>query len=137
MSYITATEYNNLTGRAAAEATTIRLNIASKLLDSRIGNYGTYSSGYKIDTSLTTWYVNNFDALTIEQKEAVQMWTAEMVKNLVLNSDSASTNNDLRLGRFSVAKSQNSTGKILPESMGYVDSILISSGIINRGVGNI
>lgn len=137
MAYITATEYNNLTGRAAAEATTIRLNMASKLLDSRIGNYGTYSNGYKIDTSLTTWYVNNFDALTTEQKEAVQMWTAEMVKSLVLNSDSASTNNDLRLGRFSVAKSQNSTGKILPESMGYVDSILISSGIINRGVGNI
>jgi hypothetical protein len=135
MAYITSNEYAALTGRDTSEATTIRLNISSKLLDSRIGNYGTYQNGWKIDTSGTTWYINNFEPVTVDQKEAIQMWIAEMIKNLYLNGDSSSQNNDLRLGRFSVSKSKNSTGQILPESMGYIDSILISSGIINRRIG--
>lgn len=139
MAYITASEYIEFTGRDSSEATTIRLNVASKLLDSRIGNYGTYSDGWKINTNDSTWYVNNFDALTTEQKVAIKMWVAEMVKNLYLNGDSAASNNNLKLGRFSVSKyaSSSKSSSLLPEQMGYIDNLLVSSGLINRRIGNL
>lgn len=133
--YITASEYASLTGRAAAEATTVRIKIACKLLDSRIGNYPTYENGWKIDDNLSTWYTGNLTELTQDQKEAVQMWIAGMIEYLYLNGNmSSGNNNSIKLGRFSVSKSKNNQGKILPDEMGYYDSILISSGIINRSI---
>jgi hypothetical protein len=152
MAYITSSEYATLTGRDSSEATTIRIRLASKLLDDRIGNYGIYKSGYKIDTSKSTWYVSpcllsddynyvnvsntNYKIeVTIGQKEAIQLWIASMITELFNSNNTPNSQDNLRLGRFSVSKSKNSTGSKLPESMGYVDSILISSGIIEKRVG--
>lgn len=132
--YITSSEYSYLTGRAAAEATTVRIQTACKLLDSRIGNYGVYSTGYKIDSSNTTWYVNNCESLSTDQKEAVQMWVSSMIEYLVLNGNTPGNVNNVKLGRFSVNKSNINISKILPSEMNFVDSILVSSGIINRSI---
>ena len=152
MGYITSSEYAALTGRDSSEASLIRINIASKLLDSRIGNYGIYQNGQKIDTTSSTWYVSpiflpddrefvndsntNYKvAVTTGQKEAIKIWVSGMITELYNSGNSSSTEDNLKLGRFSVSKSKNSNGAILPQSMGYHDSILISSGIIEKRVG--
>ena len=133
--YLTATEYESLTGRAAAEATTVNINIASKLLDSRIGNYGTYSSGWKLNVSSSTWYVDNFTALTEDQKNAVKLWVSGLITELFIAGGlQANQDKNLKLGRFSVSNGSSSLSKSLPESMAYYESILVSSGIVNRSV---
>jgi hypothetical protein len=132
--YITNTEYASLTDRAAAEATAVRIKIACKLLDSRIGNYPTYENGWKIDNKLSTWYIDNYTELTQDQKEAVQMWVAGMIEYFVVNGTMSSNNDNIKLGRFSVNKSKNSQAKILPDEMNYYDTILVSSGLINRSI---
>jgi len=132
--YITSSEYASLTGRAAAEATTVRIKIACKLLDSRIGNYPTYENGWKIDNGSSTWYIGNYTELTQDQKDAVQIWIAGMIEYFVVNGTMSSNNDNIKLGRFSVNKSKNSLGKTLPNEMNYYDTILVSSGLINRSI---
>lgn len=134
--YITATEYKSFTGRPKSEATKVRIRIASKLLDSRIGNHGTYSNGWKIKHSSDTWYVDDTEELCHDQKIAVKMWVSTMVSCLFDNNNLPATNKNVRLGRFSVGNSggSNTSNQILPEEMNYQDSILISSGIINRKI---
>ncbi|MBN2545693.1 MAG: hypothetical protein WC346_19490 [Methanogenium sp.] len=130
--YLTATEYNTYTGRPSSEATTLLIRQACKLLDSRIGNHGIYSNGYKIDTTNSTWYVDNYYIVTTDQKEAVKMWVASMIQEMVINGTTVNNIKGVSLGRFSVQKGSSSSNQILPSSMGYIDSILISSGIIKR-----
>jgi len=132
--YLTSTEYNTYTGRSASEATVLLIRQAEKLLDSRIGNHLIYSNGYKINTSSNTWYIDNYDTVSTNQKEAIKMWVASMIQEMVINGISPTNEKSIRLGRFSVQKENTTTGKILPETMNYVDSILISSGIIKRAV---
>lgn len=134
--YLTASEYATLTGNNSSEATTERIYIACKMLDSRIGNYGVNTTtGWKIDDSNTTWYLNQNIVVTQDQKQAVQLWVSGMIKHLTDQGSNLSTSGDsVKLGRFSVAKSKNNGNKILPDTMNYHDSILISSGIINRNV---
>jgi hypothetical protein len=132
--YITSSEYANLTGRNSSEATTERINIACKLLDSRIGNYGTNSSGWKINDNSSIWYVDVNTALTQDQKDAIKLWVSGMITALYNNSNMSQNSNNVRLGRFSVSKGYNSSQNILPDSMGFHDSILVSSGIINRRI---
>lgn len=129
--YLTATEYNTYTGRTSSEATTLLIRQACKLLDSRIGIHGVYLNGYKIDTfsNSSNWYVDNYYIVTEDQKEAVKMWVASMIQEMVINGITPNNIDSVSLGRFSVKKVNN---RILPDSMGYVDSILISSGIIKR-----
>lgn len=136
--YITANEYNTLTGRSASEATTIRLTIACKMLDSRIGNYPVNDDGYKIDSD--DWYVmykGQYQTLHQSKIDAVKMWVAFMVSYLTDNNNNPpSTANNLKLGRFSVGKTSSSNNYTsLPNELGFADSILVSSGIINRKVG--
>jgi hypothetical protein len=134
--YLTASEYASLTGRSSTEATSIRINIACRLLDSRIGNYGTYNTGWKINNSSSTWYVNFSTALTADQKEAIKLWIAGMITYLFLNDNNISSPaKNIKLGRFSVGKTNASTSKLLPDEMNQFDIILVSSGIINRGIG--
>ena len=133
--YITPTEYNTITGRDSAEATTIRITLSSKLLDSRIGNYPIFENiGYKINSS---WQVEEDGVnttLTKSKKDAVQMWVAQMVSFLYDNNDTPPTSESgVSLGRFSVNGSSNISN--IPDEVKYADSILISSGIINRKVG--
>lgn len=139
MGYVTAAEYNTLTGRPASEANEIRIMISSKLLDSRIGNYPIYEDGYKIKVVDSTFYVflcSQDEEIHISKKNAVQMWVSEMISYLTDNNNKPPSQADnLKLGRFSVGKSgAANTGQLLPDSMSYVDTILISSGIINRKV---
>jgi len=133
--YITPTEYNTITGRDSTEATTIRITLSSKLLDSRIGNYPTFEDiGYKINSS---WQVEEDGVnttLTKSKKDAIQMWVAQMVSYLYDNNDTPPTSESgVSLGRFSVNGSSNISD--IPDEVKYADSILISSGIINRKVG--
>jgi len=130
--YLTAIEYNTYTGRPSSEATTLLIRQACKLLDSRIGNHGIYSNGYKIDATNSTWYVDNYYIVTTDQKEAVKMWVASMIQEMVINGTTVNNIKGVSLGRFSVQKGSSSSNQILPSSMGYIDSILISSGIIKR-----
>ena len=56
--YVTSSEYLEITGRPLSEATSIRINISSKLLDSRIGNYPIYDdTGFKIKVENSSFYV--------------------------------------------------------------------------------
>ena len=135
--YITSTEYNSYTGRPATEATTVRIRIASKLLDSRIGNHGTYDNGWKIDKNDDiTWKVDDYYELTHDQMIAVKMWVSAMVSCLYDNDDKPITNKNVKLGRFSVGNAGGMSvfNQVLPEEMNYHDSILISSGIIRREI---
>ena len=135
--YITDTEYKSFTGRPKSEATKVRIRIASKLLDSRIGNHGVYSNGCKIDkNSYDEWYIDNDTLLAHDQIIAVKMWVAVMVGCLYDNDNKPVTNKNVKLGRFSVGNPGGSSifNKVLPDEMAYQDSILISSGIIKRAV---
>jgi len=137
--YITSTEYATLTGRSSAECTTIRLAIACKLLDNRIGNYAIdTNSGYKINGSWQVWDEGLNVDLNTNQIAAVKNWVALMIGYLVDSNDTPPSNaSSVRLGRFSVNKGNNGNNSLLPESMGFVDSILVSSGLINRKVKSI
>lgn len=140
--YITASDYNNLTGRPASEATVIRLTIACKLLDSRIGNYPTNEDGYKIrDSDWTVFYKGQYQTLHQSKIDAVKLWVATMISFLTDNNNNPpSSANNLKLGRFSIGKSNQQTSgsnSMLPGELGFADSILVSSGIINLKVGTI
>lgn len=135
MAYITATEYNSLTGNAASQATSNRLYMASKLLDSRIGNYPIFEDGWKINSD---WKVD-IDGLNMtlhtSKIEAVKRWVAAMVSYLFENGDKPpSTDSGVKLGRFSVSGTSSSSTSV-PDELSYIDSILVSSGIINLKVG--
>lgn len=138
--YVTSNEYLSITGRPASDATSIRINIASKLLDSRIGNYPIYdSTGFKIKVSNNKFYIFGCGIDTeihISKKQAVQQWVCQMISYLKDNNDKPPSQSDnVKLGRFSVGKSgAASKNTLIPDEMSFVDSILISSGIINRKV---
>lgn len=133
--YISAEKYAFLSGRDGSEATLMRIKLACKMLDSRLGNHGTYDDGYKIDSSDNdTWYIDDYTELTAEQKEAVEMWVAKMIQVLYENGDSPSTSKNVKLGRFSVGNASTSSNSNLPSEMGYFDSILVSTGLINRNI---
>ncbi len=124
MSYITAEEYNSIIERPQDEATDVRIRRASQLLDARIGNYlPDKDTGRKL----------NLDNAPKHQKDAVKEWTAQMVSFLFDNGDAAPSAASLSLGRFSVTE-HGQKGQVLPERMNLVDSILVSSGIVRRGV---
>jgi len=134
MPYITSTEYATLTGKSAAEATTIRLTVASKLLDSRIGAYVIDADGWKI----SDWTVDEgITTLPTGQIAAVKNWVASMVSYLYDNGDTPPSGETVSLGRFST-KGSNPKGataiNVVPACMGYVDMILVTSGIIRRGI---
>lgn len=134
MSYITSTEYNLLTGKDASQATSNRLYMASKLLDSRIGNYPIFETGWKITDE---WKVD-IDGLNLtlhtSKIEAVKRWVAAMVFYLFENGDKPPSTDSVKLGRFSVSGTSSSSTSI-PDELSYIDSILVSSGIINLKVG--
>lgn len=137
--YITSTEYNTITGRAASEATTYRITVASKLLDSRIGDYLVQVDGYKINSSTwKMWICGVLTEISQVKKDAVQLWVSQMVSFLTDNNNlPSSQTNNVRLGRFSIGKnigSGNSNTSQLPDEMSFADGILVSSGIIKRSV---
>lgn len=122
--YITAEEYENITGRAQAEATEYRIKRASQLLDARIGNYTPdKETGLKLD----------IEELPLFQENAVKEWVAQMIAFLFDNSDVAPTAASLSLGRFSVTE-HGQKGTVMPESMNLVDALLVSAGLVRRGV---
>lgn len=122
MSYITANDYNEITGDNAQNATDARIKRSSRLLDTRIGNHKRESE-FKLD----------LEKLPIYQKEAVKEWTAWMVFALQKNKDSIEVNESVKLGRFSVTARQGKSD-IIPDSLIYADSVLKSSGIVKTGV---
>lgn len=134
--YITALEYYEITGRPALECTTLRLTIACKLIDSRIGNYPILADGYKIrDSDFAVIYEGQYQILHQSKIDAIKLWVATMISYLTDNNNKPpSTSSNLKLGRFSVGKTSPSNNSSLPGELGFVDSILVSSGIINRRV---
>jgi hypothetical protein len=132
MGYITAIEYNTLTGRPVAEATTIRINLASKLLDSRLGDYPLHTDGNKIDSSWRMYIRGYRVPINQAKRDAVKMWVAEMIAYLTDNNNKPAGIKNVTLGRFSVGNSNiSSLSGGLPNELGYVDNILKDSGIIN------
>jgi hypothetical protein len=132
--YITSTEYNTLTGRSKSECTNLRLIISCKLLDSRIGNYPT-NNGYKINwIDWVVIYKGQYQTLHQSKIDAVKLWVATMISYLTDNNNKPpSAASNLKLGRFSVGKS-NVNNSVLPGEISFADSILVSSGIINHKV---
>lgn len=122
--YITATEYEALTGRPAAEATSARILASSLFLDARIGNYvPDATTGLKLD----------MDDLAVNEEYAVKLWVAHMISFLYDSGDVAPSHDSVHLGRFSVTVT-GQQGKVIPQSMDMVDALLVSSGLIKRGV---
>ncbi len=121
--YITSSEYNDLTGGDAVDATDTRIKRASRLLDVRIGNYKRETSGFKLD----------LDDVEDWQSDAVKDWVAWMVYTLVENNDSVGVNETVKLGRFSVTASKDDN-ELIPDSMKFADSMLKDSGLIKYGV---
>ena len=134
--YVTDVEYKSFTGRPSAEATKVKIRLASKLLDSRIGNYGTYENGWKIDISEDPWEVDGCQELTHDQMIAVKMWVSGMISVLHDGNNKPATSKNVKLGRFSVGDSGGMSvfNQVLPEEINYHDSILISSGLIKRAI---
>lgn len=129
MTYITAAEYEAITERPQAEATDARIKRASQLLDARIGNYPfDAKTGFKLDV----------DILPKHQREAVKDWVAHMISFLYENGGVApAALGALKLGRFSVSQHGGAQpGHVLPDEITYMDAILVSSGIVKRGVGS-
>lgn len=120
--YITPVEYQEITGRDKAEAVAGRIKIATQLLDARIGpRERDIMTGLKLDV----------DALPVHQKDAVKAWCAHMIAYLTDNGDKAPTTETLSLGRFSVTE-HGQKESIIPEELGFADSILAASGLINH-----
>ncbi len=120
--YITPVEYQEITGRDKAEAIAGRIKLATQLLDARIGpRERDIMTGLKLD----------LDTLLLHQKDAVKAWCAHMIAYLVDNGDKAPTTETLSLGRFSVTE-HGQKESIIPEELGFADSILAASGLINR-----
>ncbi len=120
--YVTASEYNELTGKDASEATDIRIQRASLILDARLGTYP-ISDSYKLD----------LDKLSENQKMIVKDWVSQMISYLFENNDSFPSNAGVTLGKFSVtALSKTDVG--LPDSFKFVDAMLVSAGLIKRKV---
>lgn len=122
--YITPEEYAEITGRDATEAIPGRIKMATQLLDARIGpRERDIITGLKLDLA----------TLPVRQRDAVKAWCAEMIAYLVDNGDKAPTTETVTLGRFSVTEHGQKTS-LVPEEMWFVDSILVSSDLINRKV---
>jgi hypothetical protein len=139
--YITSTEYNTYTDRPAIEATPLRIKISSKLLDSRIGNYPIGSNGYKITENFQVYCNCNCNSIltTLHQSkiDAVKMWVSTMVSYLYDNNNNPPSGqaDNIKLGRFNISgTAPNIPNNYLSSEMQYVDSILISSGLIKRSV---
>lgn len=124
MSYITASEYTELTGRDEGEATAARIQSASMLLDARIGNYTRNDDGWKLDIT----------GLKAHEERAVKLWTSQMVAYLYENDDILLPASSLSLGRFSVSESTGESQGSLPKKLQLADNILVSSGLIQRSV---
>lgn len=122
--YITSTEYVAYTGRDASEATETLIARSCMLLDGRIGIYKRQSDGYKLDLSELPDY----------QVVAVKDWVAHMVAHMADTGGSTPTGANVTLGRFSVSQESNSGKVLIPDSMGYIDSALVASGLIQRAV---
>ena len=129
MSYLTAAEYAEITERPEEEATDTRIKRASMLLDARIGNYF-----FDRDTGRKL----NMEKLPKHQQEAVKQWVAHMISFLFDHGDVAPsvTGGSISLGRFSVSQGTGTQPgqAAVPEQMNLTDAILVSSGIIRRGV---
>ena len=134
--YLTAEEYEEITGKPEEEATEQRLKYASQLLDSRIGDrFRKRGLPYPFEDQFRYPQDQEFtlemDRLYTYQKDAVKSWVAWMVSYLAENNDQAPSTASVSLGRFSVTHSEQS---IIPESMRMADAVLASSGLVSRKV---
>lgn len=130
--YLTAQEYEEITGKPKEEATEQRLTYASQLLDVRIGNrYTRRGRGHSLPNN-GRWKLN-LDDLYEYQKDAVKSWVAWMVSFLSENNDQAPSTASVSLGRFSVTE-HGQQGSVIPESMRLADAQLVSSGLVSRKV---
>jgi len=127
--YLTATEYENITGNDASEATEARLKRACLLLDARIGYYRHDDVGSSL-LEIRDWKLD-LDELADYKSDSVKEWVAWMVAFLVLNNDQAPSAASVSLGRFSVTE-HGQQGKIMPEQLGLADAMLDDSGLVNR-----
>jgi hypothetical protein len=123
VAYLTADEYEALTERPKTEATPARLDLASRMLDSRIGFRNRQVSGvyegYKLD-------LGNLDAY---EADAARRWVAAMVGSLADSGDRPPTGESIKLGRFSVSGGKDTAG--LPSAMRYADFVLVDAGLVN------
>lgn len=121
--YLTAAEYEQLTARDQLDASEARIRRASMLLDARLGNWRVNADGWKL----------NLATLPLNQVSAVKEWTAQMIAFLADNSDLPPSSATLSLGRFSVTE-HGQKERILPEALLFADSLVVSCGLIRRGV---
>ena len=126
MTYLTDTEYQNRTGRNVSEATSQRIKMASRLLDTRIGNLPRHTSG-----TYQGWKLD-LDELNDYQVDIVKDWVAFMVKALFQSDDSSVAFKSIKLGRFSLSKDEDDGD--IPEDLRYADTMLKDAHIINRKV---
>jgi hypothetical protein len=118
-------EYEEITGRDPSEATEARVEMASRLLDARIGIYDfDEDTGYKLD----------LDTLLPHQRRAVKIWVAGMIVYLFEHNDQAPTSEAITLGRFSVSGRTGEVNSSFPEQLTLADHLIATSGLVNRRV---
>lgn len=117
--YLTAEEYNEITGRDADEATDRLIKKACQLLDYRIGYYEREDDGWKLD----------LDDLEDYQSDAVKSWVAWLVADLVDLKDRPSAGS-IKLGRFQMSVPEDSP-EVLQELV-LADAVLVSAKMVNR-----
>jgi hypothetical protein len=116
-------EYAEITNRDGSEASDYRVEMASRLLDSRVGYYvPDETTGYKLDLT----------ELSVHQSRAVKIWVAWMIAYLATHNDMPPTAESITLGRFSVSQGQGNDN--FPDQMSFADSLIASSGLVNRKV---
>jgi hypothetical protein len=130
MAYIDAARYNAITGRTTTEASDQRLLMASRLLDSRVGNYVRIDD----DTNAYDGFKLDLDTLRAYQKEAVEHWVAWMVAALFIGGDAPNTFQNIKLGRFSITENASQQDKTLPNLVEFADIQLKDAKIINTHV---
>lgn len=124
--YITSKEYEDLTGRSPKDAKPLRLEMASFLLDARLG-VTPFDDTKELALDLTASLV------TALQKRIAKGWTAEMVRHLADNNDQIQPNEDISLGDFSV-KAREGQSDYIPDSLAYWDQMLQNCGLIDRSI---
>ena len=129
MSYITATQYNTISGRDQSEATDARIERASLLLDARCG-LDRHADSDDDDKE----FLIDKDDLNARQKKAVEQWTAWLVASLAKSNDSPQVVEDVRLGRFQVRAQDGRQVRMVSDDMMYADQLLVSTGMVRRDV---
>lgn len=120
MAYLTNTQYLQITRRDPSEATPHRLELASALLDARLGRASSDGTA-----ALAV------DDLTERQATAVREWVARCIETFAEDGATPKTVERISLGKFSVTPGEQESPM---QRLGFADALLANTGMIRRSL---